>query len=702
MSRWRQRKSTASPEQSEGYVDDLHHSPMYTPTKTFRPGVSSGRSRYGNGLDSTMSSPCNSFLLGGNFYAGKDKRKRHLPRHRTLWYRIFCSTPGRIGATALIMFYLSWRYAIVPVTRYILEYGRYLSGDGQSGPTHRHSKLGTYQTTVSIADDNKARADLLKPLQLLKQNAKKLDDRLESLRNADSATAGLTQQKSGLKRRDAIKNIVPIWFNRNGRIDEEKPKDEQHQKLPEVKVKKVDDSSNAGHTVEKEAGSAASDQSTRKAEQLKDKDGAPQSILERLSNSSSDQVNERKLYHHNILVQIQQQLVSPAKYRPRALGSLEEDMAKSQNSCPKAGISSPQDINITLVIQCSMDRIWLLSETCARWPNPIVLVVYLPAARVSDPIEQSTIVDSISEIMTSCPQMTVLTHVHDEGDEKGDSSTYPVNLLRNKGLDAVTTSHILIMDVDLIPSSDLSHVIIDNLVDQITIYNQTQPREKNGGLRIPMQAIIVPAFERKIEIPCPDIESCKSYMKNDPNFLPSLFYELKECVENEDCIVFQSDMNWEGHHTTDSEKWLNKQWYEVESAEDKSSSSKARRIRQIKCFDSLRYEPYVVMPWCPPSSSETPRPMTPYYDERFYGYGKNKIQHISHLRFRGFQFSVLPQSFVVHHPHPESSVKQVWNNQKENTLHGKMDKLYRKYITELENEYSDVAGVVPQCSTKKN
>jgi hypothetical protein len=185
--------------------------------------------------------------------------------------------------------------------------------------------------------------------------------------------------------------------------------------------------------------------------------------------------------------------------------------------------------------------------------------------------------------------MTVLTYVHDEGGEEGDSSTYPVNLLRNKGLDAVTTSHILIMDVDLIPSSDLSHVIVDNLVDQVTIYNEAQPQKKNGGLRIPMQAIIVPAFERKIENPCPDIESCKSYMKNDPNFLPSLFYELRECVENEDCIVFQSDMNWEGHHTTDSEKWLNKQWYEAESAEDKSSSSKARRIRQIKCFDSLRY-----------------------------------------------------------------------------------------------------------------
>ena len=73
-------------------------------------------------------------------------------------------------------------------------------------------------------------------------------------------------------------------------------------------------------------------------------------------------------------------------------------------------------------------------------------------------------------------------------------------------------------------------------------------------------------------------------------------------------------------------------------------------------------------------------------------------QHISHLRYTGIQFSVIPQSFAVHHPHPESSVKQVWNDRKKNKLHGKMDKLYLKYIDELEDEYSDVEGVVPQCS----
>ena len=38
----------------------------------------------------------------------------------------------------------------------------------------------------------------------------------------------------------------------------------------------------------------------------------------------------------------------------------------------------------------------------------------------------------------------------------------------------------------------------------------------------------------------------------------------------------------------------------------------------------------------------------------FYGYGKNKIEHISHLRYSGFEFYVLPRSFLCHFPHPHS------------------------------------------------
>mmetsp|Transcript_19848 Transcript_19848/g.42703 ORF Transcript_19848/g.42703 Transcript_19848/m.42703 type:complete len:688 (+) Transcript_19848:88-2151(+) len=679
----RLRKSVTS-EKSNGYADNdgsqIYHSP--TPSKKMYVGVGGGssRSRYGHGHDS-IGSPCNSFLLGGNFYPGKDKQRKKMQlRQRSLLYRIFCSTPGRAGVTTLIFMYLSWRFAIVPITHSLLEYGRYLSGEGVEGSVH--SKLGT-SVAVPVADDNKVRADLLKPIKLLKDNAKKLNERIDTLRGGSAGNGG-TKHKSEEKRLEAVKNIVPKWFDRNKHVRKE-PKQQKPTKA--TQPKKVADTH----------------KTTDISANRKDKDTNNASTEKKQSTTTNSQrhvqaatgANEQRTkYHDELQLQIQQQIDDTSKPSLRTLLTMEGDADTSPNSCPTEGFSSPLGASVTLVIQCSLDRVWLLSETCSRWPDPIVLVVYLPLDTVLDAVDRATVIESIAEVMTGCPQMKVVLHISDTSNGKDDTSTYPVNIMRNRGLDAVTTSHVLIMDVDLIPSADLSHVAKDNLVDQITMLNQTQ--KKGGEMEIPMNAIVVPAFERKIETPCPDIESCKSYLRDDPGFLPLLFYDLNECVQNEECIVFQEDVNWEGHHTTQSTKWLKKQWYEAPS-NDKSDISKTKRIRKIKCFDSLRYEPYVILPWCPSTKSSNPHPLTPYYDERFYGYGKNKIQHISHLRFRGVSFSVLPQSFVVHHPHPESSVKRVWNNRKDNALHGKMDKLYQKYINDLNDEYTDVEGVVPQC-----
>ena len=456
---------------------------------------------------------------------------------------------------------------MVPLTHSIFEYGRYLSGDVTLGPAHKHISKVKSTGSVSIADDNKARVEILKPMKLLKQNAKKLNDRVESLRGYASTGDGSSHLKTSEKRRDAIKNIVPIWFDRNKESTRAKSKQKQKNDVN-------NDKSASRITKGKEY--EANDESTLTSEHFQDKK------IDRHFDLSGNESSKQTQYRDNLVKQIRHQLDNPSKPSLRTLSTLKDDLDNSQNSCPKDGISSPLEINVTLVIQCSMDRIWLLSETCLRWSNPMVLVVYLPSTSVSDPTERSTVADSITEIMVQCPQMTVIPHVHDEGDNKRDS-TYPVNTMRNIGLDAVATSHILIMDVDLIPSVDLGHVIIDNLVDQITLHNKNlKPKE----LQIPMEAIVVPAFERTVDSPCNSIEDCKSYMQNDPKFLPALFTDLKECVNDKDCTVFQSGFNWEGHHTTNSKKWLKKEWYEVDSSGDKS---KAKIIRQLKCFDSLRY-----------------------------------------------------------------------------------------------------------------
>jgi predicted glycosyltransferase involved in capsule biosynthesis len=113
----------------------------------------------------------------------------------------------------------------------------------------------------------------------------------------------------------------------------------------------------------------------------------------------------------------------------------------------------------------------------------------------------------------------------------------------------------------------------------------------------------------------------------------------------------------------------------------------------------------VVIRWCPGSSSTatsaqssnttTIRPVAPYYDERFHGYGKNKIEFIAHLRLAFYQFAILPRGFIVHNPHVESKSKQAWNNVSSsissagvaNNLHVDMDRLYPVFLKELIQKY---------------
>jgi len=78
-----------------------------------------------------------------------------------------------------------------------------------------------------------------------------------------------------------------------------------------------------------------------------------------------------------------------------------------------------------------------------------------------------------------------------------------------------------------------------------------------------------------------------------------------------------------------------------------------------------RYEPYLVV---------AHGGLTPPYDERFTGYGKNKIQHVTHLRWAGWRFAVAPRGcFLTHFPHPISSAKKAWLADRK--LHSSVDQV---------------------------
>ena len=66
-------------------------------------------------------------------------------------------------------------------------------------------------------------------------------------------------------------------------------------------------------------------------------------------------------------------------------------------------------------------------------------------------------------------------------------------------------------------------------------------------------------------------------------------------------------------------------------------------LRRVKIKWEPDFEPYVVV-----------RRDVVAYDERFLGFGWNKVSHAMELHAQGYQFDVLPNAYVVHSPHAPS------------------------------------------------
>ena len=72
---------------------------------------------------------------------------------------------------------------------------------------------------------------------------------------------------------------------------------------------------------------------------------------------------------------------------------------------------------------------------------------------------------------------------------------------------------------------------------------------------------------------------------------------------------------------------------------------------KLSCFLGNFYEPFVVVRNCA---------VTPRFDERYVGYGKNKLAWITSLRAAGFHFYTVPRAFAVHVPHQVSEEHRLW------------------------------------------
>jgi hypothetical protein len=635
--------------------------------------------------NNTPAKTCSSFLLGGQYYPGKDKKRRAM-RRRTLWYRICCSSPPRKFLCWVVVLYFLGNLWLFP-----------LLGNGDSGgslgdPSFvwriKSYLLGGSHNTADVISSN-----ILDVLQY--------DTSLQflTLRQEQVALHHIESERSRLQfetrpvleehhdhssdddghgkylatpptnaRQQILERIAPLWFHRNDASFATHLKRQEKDKL-----KREASGGNAGA------------ESLRKKKKHRSKampaphnDTAQQQGAMRSTNTTfgSSGQSAQKVAQNDFVSWKQRQRIltftgDVQAIAPRTIHNMQA-VAANRSSCIS---QQPTDILMTtLVIQTSSNRLWILKETCQRWKNPIIAVVFVPSTGAS--------LEMVEEVSTypECSNLQIIQYMASV--EESIKGNYPVNRLRNVGLDHVVTSHVMVMDVDFVPSRDLDQLIIDALKGEVSKHSKDmQSRQRT--------ALIIPAFERQTPEDCETEEECARYLQQNSSFLPRTFDELRACYLSEDCIVFQSDVNVDGHSTTRSHEWIQKKWYD-------ENQGRAAAFRSVSCFHTARYEPYVVLEWCPTLGPRTIRgatnvtPTAPYYDERFYGYGKNKIELISHLRKSGYRFKILPEGFIIHNPHPESSAKEIWNDRDGSDLHSSMDALYSKFMKELDLMYGDI------------
>uniref|UniRef100_A0A452HVP2 Uncharacterized protein n=1 Tax=Gopherus agassizii TaxID=38772 RepID=A0A452HVP2_9SAUR len=171
---------------------------------------------------------------------------------------------------------------------------------------------------------------------------------------------------------------------------------------------------------------------------------------------------------------------------------------------------------------------------------------------------------------------------------------YPVNLLRNVALTNAETPYVFLTDIDFLPMYGL-YDYLRNSIQQLEL-----PQRK--------AALIVPAFETlRYRLVFPKSKA-----------------ELLSMLDMGSLYTFRYHVWPKGHAPTDYAKWRTATVpYRVEWQPD--------------------FEPYVVV-----------RRDCPQYDQRFVGFGWNKVSHIMELDAQEYELLVLPNAFMIHMPHAPS------------------------------------------------
>jgi len=281
-------------------------------------------------------------------------------------------------------------------------------------------------------------------------------------------------------------------------------------------------------------------------------------------------------------------------------------------------------IEVTLVTQCSLDRLSNLEAQLALWAGKASVTIYLKFTESkNDAIH--TILSTIERARNQAGKNADARSFFDVAvtvvEGYLDDEQYPINYLRNVALleaqrqhlrmnASLESSAVLLVDVDFRPSFNLRKML--------------HSRNATESILKQRQVIVCPAFETAAE-------DC-----------PQSIDRLNELVREGKAEGFHQSHFPQGHGPTQFETFWDKS---LLLKTEGNAYDDCCWLESYKVQHEDLFEPYIVM-----ASADAP-----LYDERFQGYGLNKVSHLATVAAqKDGEFFVLPGVFLVAPAHERS------------------------------------------------
>lgn len=311
--------------------------------------------------------------------------------------------------------------------------------------------------------------------------------------------------------------------------------------------------------------------------------------------------------------------------------------------------------SITLMTHLSSDRLAMLENQCFTWKDRLIAVVYVPLMKQQEKGKKPTIhgsessLDDIVRGISSFHSFLEGTgacgmHIELVGQYVEDvrAQPYPINALRNRALSLASTDLVFVLDVDFIASPLLG--LPEPGYRDVDVYAQLVE------LTMDKKALVVPAFE--VTNKNQDLEMGQNYARN---LVLSGKEEVKKGYQAGLLDAFNAyDAPW-GHGPTNTSKWM-----------------RLSKPILYKVKYEPKYEPFVLLA----------RSIAPWADERFVGYGGNKIAYINHLQGLGYSFHVHPYGYSIHVPHRRTKEANIFVAHKKHG-HAAMESLRARIEEEI-------------------